>query len=453
MQESALTGGKKPIDKKAVESQLERISKTEKKSPNYDAAEARRRVLNRVRATQASNLDLDFAMLPQRDLGELADFVERIETLEALSTREPDRIESVGTPGMNDIERHVFGERPAYVKGQNGEALYKIKDGTTSTVVKLEWDGKRKQWVEKEDPELDPKIQDYILDTERNRQQYIQDVADYYGIDPSEVPILKARGIPVRIGIEAGSGPLNEYASSRVDQLLNFGVVPLTVVRESNDGTELRSIQEAAPSKNPDNPTREMSPDDFRDLLTRGPNHPAAKSLMHIAVLHKLRPASDGHIGNVLYDPDAQQFYAIDNGLSGGLSRQTAAGQRIPVDNLVSVPLEVVMKFPDWKLDDEALGNMQKLYDSLVAYAELRRQKPGTLEESEKMDLEKVEKGKEARALSDLFRMVYGHDKIADVELGAFLTELKKIIDDGRPSVDPRFMRRLEPHLAAPASP
>lgn len=447
MLESALTGGKKPIDKKAVENQLERISAMEKKSPRYDAAESRRRVLNRMRSTQASNLDLDFATLPQRDLGELSDFIERIETLEALSLREPDRTESVGEPGVNDIERHIFGERQAYVKGQTGEALYKIKEGTTSTVVKLEWDKKRKQWVERENPDLSIEALAHYADTDEKREQYINEVADFYGIPPSEVPILKAKGMPVRIGIEAGRGPINEYGVSRVDQLLNFGVVPLTVIRESEDGNDLRSIQEAVPSADPDNRTREMTPDDFKDLLLLGPAHPGAKSFMRIAALHELVGASDGHVGNVLYDPVAEKFYAIDNGLSFGLSRQMADGHRLPIDSLISIPLEVVAKFKDWKLDDEAIENMRQLYDSLANYADLRRQQPDTLEGMEMKDREKVEKGKEARALSDLFKLVFGHDKIADVELGSFLVKLKKMIENGRPSPNPAYMRRLEPLL------
>jgi len=447
MENPSALGRKERIDRQATESKLARVARVEKKAPSYDAAETRRRILIRHTAAQARNLDLDFATLPRRDLGQLSDFVERIETLEALSLKKPDRIESVGQPGMNSIERHVFGEQAAYVKGQTGEALFKLKEGTTSIVLKYEWNDKRKQWVEGDVADLNLSAVAFIAETDERRDHYVHEVADYYGIDPSEVTLLKPKGIPLRIGIEAGRGPVNEYGVSRVDQLLGFDVVPLTVIRQSADGTDLLSVQEAVASADTAKPARELMPEDFAELLRLGPAHPAAKSLMRIAALHELVGASDGHTGNVLYDPTAQRFWAIDNGLSFGLSRITSDGREEPLDHLISIPIEVINKFPQWKLDDETVENLQRIYDSLVAYSALRRRETETLEEVHGLELEKVKKGKEARFLSDLFKLIYSHDKIADKELGSFLVRLKKIITNKRPSPNPVHMRRLEPLL------
>ncbi|MBD3251140.1 hypothetical protein GF380_01565 [Candidatus Uhrbacteria bacterium] len=356
-----------------------------------------------------------------------------IESLSHGSLLESGAIGDEDKASQNVVRRNTYeGDPPriAYVKPQSGESWFDYDaQNDTARVIRL----RRGEAGTLEEEEVDLGIADErqktILQRALSRKvkeahAVAEDIARYYDIEPSEAPNSGDK-VGKLFGLEAGDAPVREFAVSRIDMMVGFDTVPVTVLREEPDHSDISSVQEAVKSANPEKPARPMNLKDLQSLIDQGPEHPGAQSFMRIASLDYLVKSLDRHTNNVLYDEEAQQFHAIDNGGSLGLNRRTEDGASKPADNYHSVPMEVLSRHPEWQLDEEAMTQLTELKDAVYAYLQKREiQSTGS------------DEGQEMKQITNLFRILYPNPKIAKVEGAQFLARIDRLIKDGRPPVD-----------------
>lgn len=427
--------------------------------PDYAREKNRREAVGRL-ALESRRLDDEFGRIftdPEKQ--------RRIESLN--SGTEVAARETIGDGGVNAITRRRYEGTPpivAYVKPQAGETGYRYDRASDSVIqVSRHWDQAKHRIITTESALAsgasgDPMEQNIVANfrwRSENHANMVQQMADFYRIKPEQVPYSPETFSP-RLGVESGKGAIREYTASRVDAILGLGVVPLTALRAENEmrvdpvtgnatkgleNVDLVSAQEAAPGKPLDVTT-------YREIMTQGPNHPGARSFMRIAALDYLLKSLDRHNENVFYDPATNQFSAIDNGLSMGLSSgEQAGGRPQETDPMRSIPLSVIMKHPGWQLDDEARANLQRFHDMAVAYLARREELGKRAQEraasgqlsvesiGQEIDeeLEREESGREFKYLTKLFRLQYENNAIAKREGLEFILRLRKLLKDGRP--------------------
>lgn len=245
-----------------------------------------------------------------------------------------------------------------------------------------------------------------------------------------------------RLGVEAGSGTVREYAASRIDALLGFHTVPLTVLRvESVPGQidSLLSVQEAVHSTHAEAPSRPLYIQETNILYTQDPSMWAsafderfdkyhadiahtvsrneetdrepAQSLMRIACLDYLIGNMDRHYGNILFDPTSKTFHAIDHGLSFGTARHIPMvhSDHVTTFGLRSFPLEIVTAHPSLKLDERALDQLRAFVEDLKTDTAIQK------------------------TIERLFTMLFPDPRVAAVEQKHFLMRLNLLIEYGRP--------------------
>jgi hypothetical protein len=442
-------------------------------------------------AKAATELDDRFRKLP---MGISPERMRTTDVMETLSGGEEMKMKrkSIGEAGVNGITKREYGEKEsisAYVKPQAEEASFRYDaavDGVIKTQKVFNSETQQMETIDSVEAKGGKTYEEYLRkipdewlkgseNPEQRRQELAKDEYDYrrglvsafktrseyqptlraqvaqrYGISPEEVPMTEGVFGP-REGIGVNKSAVREYTASRIDKLLGFNVVPVTVLRaEKNEAdrvVDVSSVQEAIVPTDPDEPLQTLEQNLYEELLAKGEGHPGARSFMRIACLDYILGSLDRHEKNILYDPKTQEFGAIDNGLSGGISREvehTAAdgtAQTIveTLDPIRSIPLEVVQQIPDWQLDDEAMKNVKFLYERTAhqpAASEIQAAGAAHTEgtsESRIGALIEETLGEHETYLSDLLRLQYENDKIAHIEAQAMLERIGHVMQHGRP--------------------
>lgn len=447
----------------------------ERKLPKEYVLEKQRRAEVARTVFRAAELDKEF-FNRVRTGGSVSENIEHIESAESLAFGAELGRETVGEAGVNAITRRTYeGDPPrvAYVKPQLGEASLRWdadKKQVIETKRRLAAGGGRIETTEtvvgREDGDQVERMYAQIMQSKaEHRQELKRDVAECYGIAPEEVPLNDVE-MTHRESVDSGKLAVREYTVSRINELVGFDVVPLTVLRSERNDADLLSVQEAARSSDPDAVPREMDKTLYESVRDLGPKHPGAQSFMRIACLDYLVKSHDRHPSNLLYtetydeenDEFRGEFKAIDNGLALGLSRSrkvTEGGtEKIvtePVDAYWSVPMEVVQEHPDWELDDEAVEQLKNIYDATVDYLAFREKivekKKGGKTESEdplqaleadyQQQLERMTGGKEIKFITNLFRFLHGNENIAQKEGLEFFKKIDHLIKHRRPPTLP----------------
>ena len=373
--------------------------------------------------------------------------VKKMRTIEALSCGEELERQVLGEPGLNETTRRLYAGTPplvAYVKPQSGETGFTVdpKSGQILNVRRAFNQATGQLDIHRavdadinHDPDFQP-LADFVRrEIRHDRPRRFQAIAERYGIDPKDVP-LSSTEITTRLGVDIGKATVREYIASRINELVRFDVVPLTVLRAEKDQTDISSVQEGVKAQDPEHPPKALDVQVITDVLEQGPNHQGAKSFMRIACLDYLLKSADRHYQNILYDPASHAFSAIDNGYSMGLSwnveiqdeRGETKKESRPIDPYKSIPLELINYHPEWQLDEEALAALRHLYESTTNYLAARER---AKTEAERQAL--ATQGKEIKYLTSLFRLLHENEKIAAKEALEFMGRLKEVIDNGRP--------------------
>lgn len=406
--------------------------------------EFKRRLRINELGQRARELDNELFREIIRPAETLGESLMRIETVESMRDGKELEWQELGVSGVNETTRRVYEGNPpcvAYVKPQLGEASFE-HDTYTGEISRVQRvlnndtgmvEKKYETIKETMSAQSALVLENYLTLEFANRETLIKEVAKHYGVEAEDVP-LKPESRTMRTGVDVEKGAIREYIASRINELVGFGVVPLTVLRAEEDLSDMSSVQEAARSSDPERPVRNIELEDLQDLRIRGKEHPMAKSFIRIACLDYLIGSTDRHGGNLLIDPVGQKCIAIDNSYSLGLCK-TVEGKSKMLDPFVSVPLDIMMMEKDWKLDDEALGELKRIYDSIQEYIFMRESRKDAEYDIDKLDYLSAGagKGKEIKYISKLFRMLYGNEKIAKREALKFMDRVEVLITLGRP--------------------
>lgn len=377
---------------------------------------------------RCSELDRDLIKIIEHARG-LEVAIKKGKTLETLAFGKELSVKPLDKTGVNSITRNEYqGDPPrtAFVKPQSGEARF-LFDSETKQSYRV-WKQKKSDGTFEEVRSALPPV--YTSGIKRVQEElapkFVTDIARHYGVVPQEVTLYD-KGFSGQLGIEAGGSVQREYFVSRVNELLQWDVVPVTVLRSDNENSDISSVQEGVKGSKDGKAPRSLDVDLYKDLLQKGDKHPAGTSFMRLACLDYLVKSTDRHPENLLYDAEAEVFYGIDNGRCLSLSGKPEGKKSKTLDKNVSVPLSVVQEHPSWRLDEEAHQQAKNLYENVLKYLNYKDQ----LEKKESS----VDKpsGVEAKYLSQLFRVVFKNQKIASREAIEFILRLKHIAEHGRP--------------------
>jgi hypothetical protein len=208
-------------------------------------------------------------------------------------------------------------------------------------------------------------------------------------------------------------------------------------------------------SKFEESSIRQMTAQEFENILREGPKHAYARDAMRIACLHYLVQATDGHIGNIIVDTTSREgrLKAVDNGLSATLSRRSEKANEYgeyeePMDPYRSAMWEAAAKHPRWTLDKEAQENLRGLAVRLEGFKPVLQDVfDGDLTDDEisrKLG-EAAGQGEGAAEFKYLFEMytvLHKNKKIAAKEMLSYIKRLELLAKHGRP-----------PNLPAPRDP
>ncbi len=229
-------------------------------------------------------------------------------------------------------------------------------------------------------------------------------IAQAYTITPDDI-LLDGNFLP-RIGIEKNKSPEYEYVISKLNDIFQFDVVGLTVIREEEHGHDIASVQAEVIGDL-------FTAQDFDTCIAQGPDHPAAKSIMRLACLQYIVQSLDGSESNLRIDHITKKVSSIDNALSLPLIGmvQDEEGNMIQksLSKMRSLPIEIIMKHPQWNLDEESLEHLIKLHTVLLT------------------------KQAEYTYMVDLMSFIYKNKKIALIQLRGIIDRLGKVISHCRP--------------------
>lgn len=381
--------------------------------------------------------------------------------------------------GTNAITKQIFSLRDqemiAYVKPRGGETTFRFYKATKYAMKGWrEYNERTDSMVLEETVYFDPgeteptdknelesfrlrkNEYDYFVQRKNDLSYWNEAIARRYGIPIEEVPQQETTGY--RAGIDANGGTVREYTASRLDLLLGFDVTLLTSLRKEHNGKDVSSSQEAFLSADTEQQIQPfISRQLFFDLVEQGELHPAWKSLMRVASFHYIIQHSDGHPANILYDPATHTFKTNDNGNSQGLhvaEEKIVEGEKgLSVhgrDSIVSIPIEIVDKHLETRLDDEAREQLRLFYESCMEYNKLtkaidaRRKeraasgKPVDPDEERREERMKEAHGREMKFFTSLMRLTHEQEKIAEIEGAEMLKRIKYLVDHGRPPYIPR---------------
>lgn len=416
--------------------------------------EKAKQLADRARETvhQARTLDQELLINLPQNKGDLSHVIERIHTIETLSLGKELDKKFLGDRelGVNQTTVRTFDGHPprkAFVKTSHGEAQHS-KNGP------LTWNENKLDFIEDPSDKHNEYLRQHFSHQAKPAiaKAIRASLAEKYGIKPEDVPYSTER-FGYRVDVPPGESAIREYAVSRMDLLLGFDTVPLTILRtEQDDETDLCSVQERVASSRPDVPPRSLYKQESDILFDAPPSEwtkrlherflqniheergaktsddgvedlsdsaelvdegEPQRSLMRIAALDYLVGSSDRHYGNILFDPASKKFHAIDNGLSFGMGRgadMSKLDENIQsFMHLRSLPIELTMRHTHMILDEEAREQVRHLYQELQT------------------------SGVASSITKRLFRMLFPKEPIARVEEQGFMVRLRILAETGRP--------------------
>jgi hypothetical protein len=193
--------------------------------------------------------------------------------------------------------------------------------------------------------------------------EYRKRMARLYGLEPEDIG-LDGSQFAMRKGVEVGTSGVREAAVSRLDRLLGFDAVPLTVLRAERERLpRTDGLDELPVEADPESPVIDVASVQqevsgisaarlsYAEYAQALEDPEGRKSFIRIAVLDYLVKSHDRHYNNIIFD--GRRFRAIDNGLSFGLSQDVSstAGsvQAESLDPYVSAPMLEMQKHGDWR--------------------------------------------------------------------------------------------------------
>jgi hypothetical protein len=279
-----------------------------------------------------------------------------------------------------------------------------------------------------------------VIGSEEHLESMAKALAKQIGVPAEEYPSFKAAMQKERQGIRADIPvdglPARETAVSRLDMMLNFGIVPPTAMRaEMGEAAkpgatgsieDLASVQQFVEASDAKQPPREAHFSEFKKLVDLPPDQWSEAlgvksqsgepqgSLTKMACLDWLAGTQDRHFENMLVDPASGKFHAIDNGLSFGAARGAEMTDDVGKKSeqfrmLRSIPLELIQKNPSLALDDETRAQLKKTYDGVI------------------------KGGPEKAAVEAMFKMLFEDKRIAKKQMQDFLSRMIHLSNNGRP--------------------
>lgn len=281
---------------------------------------------------------------------------------------------------------------------------------------------------------------EYLQYWYQSRPQNVARLAKVYGIKPEEVPFPMTE-----VGyrhVDQGHAARAEVVAYTLAMAIGFNEVPMTVLRE--DAGEIASVQEAKAG------VALAKSGEGLMVYVEGPSHPGAASFMRIAALDYLLKSSDRHAGNLLYNAKNKEFVAIDNGYSLGYSVETG-DRHYPLDVSLSVPMETVQLYPNWKLDEDTHAELTRVLAEIDEYEAIQRGERS----ADELDAlpEAVREGMVARMIMRSFRLLHEREdadeqvipatrEIAKKEARLFVERLRTLVALGRPPEIPADYRK-----------
>lgn len=308
-----------------------------------------------------------------------------------------------------EFELSDGGKLIAFAKSELGESFYEMQANGSFLKVTRQLTPEGEIITEKSVIQGPAKAQIEQMLTHRKNgdSERLSATATFYGIKEDAMPFdAKITGLKFT---EQSHATKSEYVASAMDNLLNFNVIPQTTLRQEND--RLTSYQQQAEGE-------ELTSEALADFLNNKSEAQGAESVMRLACLDFLLKQTDRHINNIFYDKANGKYWGIDNGSANQTSVSGSVearhGQKInmgmPVDQYVSIPLDMVYQDENWEIDEQALQNMTDLYQNImnhVAYAK------GVMKPEDIATLpEHVKQGRDAKTVSDLYRLLF--EKIDD---------------------------------------
>lgn len=387
---------------------------------------------------KARVLDKKIFMIPSREPALRR--MELAQTLMALEVGEEDVSErrplGQGVNGQYDVDpegklvtndtqiRFFAGDEryiPAVSKSLGGESVRVYDPQEKGWYVERRVWNPQTQMMEVTRRETDADVSYQLSQWARKRFPEMQaSIAKAYHLSPDEIPFAKDRQSS-RWGVPPETSVKREYFASRISILFALGVVPPVALRLDESGMDICSVQEAILNKEETGLAKTMDREVVESLRELGPKHPLAKSLMRIAALDYLVNSYDGQPGNIVIR--GNQCYRADNTLCEGLSYMDGKIRR-SVDEIVSLPIEIVSEHSSWELDAEAVSHLERVYKACLRYLEAREKMRG---------VDVTGAGAEIKYLSELFIFLFGKREIAGEEFKEFILRLKKLITDKKP--------------------
>lgn len=454
-----------------------------KEAPPLNPVEKARRQENMDAGKTAKSLMENLKVLMRPDSAEgLSDLMEKHDVIDRLMTIPPKATHPLGEPGVNGIEKWVYEEDVAFAKPQLGEASFgyepdpsdptNTEKGTVFQITKKFENGKV---VVKKERTDNPNIVANVTKRYHAYDEQCRNFEETYKISRIENPI-KQDEVTFRHGVQEGGLAKREFTAFALSEAFGLRVVPPTGLKMKPDGSDLFSLQSHVKVENPENPARTLTPEDYKEFLELNPEavereakasvehlkslgvhgelleqaiadsqkkvdraKTMKKDMMRIAVFDYLIRAQDRHLGNFYLDPETGHVTGIDHGYSLGLSKtvevKDAKGESkkklIAMDPYVSAPLEILKAHPDWKLDDEAMAEMNNVFNETLEYLKYRE---NPVEFVQKNPDKEIPTGQRLKFITETLRFLYGNEDIAKVEaMEVIARRLRSITLKGRP--------------------
>lgn len=347
--------------------------------------------------------------------------LDEIDKLETLSTGKELSSTVVGEDesGVNvtrcvKFEKNLVG----FVKSGKGEAIIGKRG------VVMAWDERAQGYVEQQDPQT-PGLRE--ISSEKYKNNMLEAIKNTYGLSDEEVESMKRDMFGEYVGVRADIPPresvVHEMAVGQLAKLCDLDRFPQTILRKQEG--EFLSVQEGASSKIPGERLRGPSEEDLA-LLLEVPvdqwkdriGEDAAKNLKRAidqgAIATELFGFQDLGANNILMNAKTGEMTFIDNSLSFGLLRgKEVKGESVEARafrSIRSLPLEILKKNPEYKLDQEVRQKLANLQADIF-----------------KRDAESPEK----QVLEECMKTLFPNLKIAKGQLKEFLGRLNNIVKTG----------------------
>lgn len=372
-----------------------------------------------------------------------------------LQNKAVEKREPIDETSNNTVEKVTIitddgAEIIAFAKSVTNETFYEINSHGDVKVLKQSLDENREIITERLTIKGETKAQiEQFLNIRREDDAGRRlSIAQFYNIAPDQVPIPEElAGLKY---MDRGHATKSEYAASVFDNLLKFNAVQPTALRHEKEG--LATYQLEAPGG-------KLTSKALQDIIENKSRAKGAESIMRMACMDFLMRQTDRHINNIFWDEETEKFSGIDNGCANQLSQseqlsvETPTGQEMnlamPIDQYVSMPMDMVAIDEDWELDEEAHKRIVELFNNIDNHLKLMNDKLSPEEISALP--EHVKQGRDAKAISDTYRLLHERtdeqgnvipetSKIAKTEANEFLKRLYYLAVYKRPpKLDKKF--------------